>query len=449
MQSCAANPRRIPGPESLGTHRAPHRVSEAKARGNWLAIVSKLASGQVVVQGLNLLTAMLLLRLLPLSEYGLFVAANALVVLASVNSDLGLSMGFTTYGARRRDTPSSFDTLYRAVMYLRRRLFTVVAVTLIIAAPLLLRRQITDQSSTNVLGLSLIYALLALGIAWTQLNSNLRIAVLNMRHDSVSLSKCLIIGAATRLVFSVIFCWLWPNSIAAVIAVLFSTGLTSWSLRRYVRSPQGPGTISIEDDKKQLWTFVSPLILSSVYFALQGQLSVLLTTLFAPSTAVAQVGALTRLGQIIAFFNIFHSFLFQPLFARISSRREFVVTAIKMFGLITLVSAPLLLSAAFFPDLWLLLLGKRYAGLGAEVLLALAAPITTYYVNFIFIILSARGFTKGQWMYVIVSLVVQATFLSHYGMDSTHKALLLGFATAVATVLLQLALLVRLLRDWR
>ncbi len=295
----------------------------------------------------------------------------------------------------------------------------------------------------------MLYALLALGIAWAQLNSNLRIAVLNIRHDSTSLSICSVLGASMRLVFSFLLCRLWPTSIAAVLAVLLSTAIMSWSLSRYVQAPIANVGISLDEDKRRLWAFVTPLILSAVYFTVQGQLSILLTTLLAPSNSVAEVGALSRLGQIIAAFNMFNGFLFQPMFARIDSRAAFIRVTITTYAVISAIALLLMASAMMYPQLWLLLLGRRYTQLDNEVVLALAGPILTYYVNFTFVILSARAFTKGQWTYVAVAVAVQVIFLALVGMNSTHDALMLGFVTALSTAIVELVLLMRLIHNWK
>jgi hypothetical protein len=106
-------------------------------------------------------------------------------------------------------------------------------------------------------------------------------------------------------------------------------------------------------------------------------------------------------------------------------------------------------SAWVFPDGWLCLLGKNYTSLRDEVLLAFAGPIASYFYGFFFTLLAARAFTQGQYWYVMATLIVQILFIALVGVDTTHKALQLNLANAIATMVVEIILLYVLIRKWQ
>lgn len=409
----------------------------------WGPLLSRFLGGQALVQIVNLCTALLVLRFLPIDEYALFIIASFYLNIGSVGSDLNLSTALSTFGARLVNNRSALSGLFVMVSDLRRKLFVVLVLIMLVVTPCLIKSH--DWQFKSVL-LVLFPVLLSI---WAQQKLTLRTVVLNIHHDSVGLFKVGIVGASTRLLLTSIFCFQWPFAMITVacnfLALYIANLIAKKTCSVYV-DEKLPTDVSCREDVKN---FIYPLIPAAVYFTIQGQISLLLVSFFGTVNAIAEVGALTRFGQIFAFFGVLNGFLFQPVFSRINNKEEFIKKTIFTTGILIIGFSLLMCSAWLFPDKWLLLLGKNYATLGTEVPLAFAGPIISYFSGFFFTLLAARAFTRGQYWYVVATLIVQILFILLIGADTTHKALQLNLANAIATMAVQIILLCVLIKKWQ
>lgn len=409
----------------------------------WIPLLSRFLGGQALVQVINLCTALLLLRLLPLDEYALFIIASFYLNIGSVGSDLNLSTALSTFGARISNEKAGLSGLFALIVGLRRKLFIVMVFIIVAVTPYMVK--------SHEWRFEIILAILlpVIVTVWIQQKVTLRTMVLNIQHDSMGLFQTGITGAIARLLLTCLFCFLWPFAMVAVISNLVAMFLSNWMAKKRCSVYIDENCLADKGYEERVKKFIYPLLPAAAYFTFQGQISILLISLFGSSSAIAEVGALTRFAQIFAFLGVLNGFFFQPKFSRINSKDEFVrkvflVTAILMagFGLV-------LTSAWICPDCWLLLLGKNYSTLQNEVPLAVAGPIAGYLYGFFFTLLAARAFTQGQYWYVFATLLVQIIFITLIGVNTTHKALQLNLANASATMLVEIVLLYVLVKKWQ
>ncbi|MGS0742821.1 lipopolysaccharide biosynthesis protein [Glaciimonas sp. GG7] len=409
----------------------------------WISLISKFLGGQAFVQIINLITALLLLRILPTTEYGLFITANLFLGLGSTGSDLNLSTAMTTYGTKLSDDKIGLSRLYASALHFRRYLLAFISIFVIAISYTVFHRQGLD--TWNVC----IFIALILITCWVQQKSVLRNVILNIHHDWYGNIQSSLSGAVIRLVLTLSLCYLLPFALVSIITNLITCIVMNWLLKSrcklYLDENEKYDSVYL----KQLWTFILPLIPGALYFAFQVQISIFLISILGDTKSIAEVGALGRFGQIFAFFGMLNGFLFQPIFSRMKTKQEFIKLASFILLLQLIFFGLVFTSAIIFPEKWLLLLGHHYTFLTAEVALAFAAPIITYFVGFLFTLLAARAYTSRQYLYVIATLSVQIIFIQVIGIDTTHKALLLNLANAITTLTVQIALLRLLLKNWR
>jgi hypothetical protein len=72
--------------------------------------------------------------------------------------------------------------------------------------------------------------------------------------------------------------------------------------------------------QRALFAYLKPLIVGLMFYAFQGQIAMLLITKFGSTLAVAQVGALGRLGQVLMVLEACNTVLFAPAIARASTK---------------------------------------------------------------------------------------------------------------------------------
>ena len=94
---------------------------------------------------------------------------------------------------------------------------------------------------------------------------------------------------------------LGAGRITALNAVAINLLGSAWQFAGNRARASGYLTRSVrsgEREQQAIWDFTRPLVAANLFYAAQGQLTIWLAGIFAPATAVAEVGALGRLGQV-------------------------------------------------------------------------------------------------------------------------------------------------------
>jgi O-antigen/teichoic acid export membrane protein len=180
-----------------------------------------------------------------------------------------------------------------------------------------------------------------------------------------------------------------------------------------------------------------PVVPSVVYYALGGQISVLLITIFGRTAAVASVGALSRLGQIFTLLSPMNSILVEPYFARLPKQRlkSHYLVAVAAAGAC---GAGAIALARVFPGLFLWILGPKYADLRTEVVLVIVAGAISIVGGIIACINGSRRFTYYSFVLAdnIVTLIVQAIFIWKMDLSTVRAVLWFNIATITPTFII-------------
>lgn len=409
----------------------------------WGALIARFLTGQVVVQVVNLVTGFLILRFLSINEYAIYILGSLLGTVGALGSDMGISQGVISIGAPIRDDKTAFSGLVKSAILLRRRFFVLAVPVVAVLAYAVLHN--TDDGIPAMIAVTL----LAMAIAWVQQSVVLGVSVLNAHHDSSRLMRAGLGSAFCRLILVATFCRVAPFALTGLAINLAGMLLNAWLLSRFCRNYLNAGRPDEQDFSAKLLKFAKPLIPGVVYHLIQGQIAVFLLGLSGATEAVAEVGALGRLGQVMGVLAMLNGFFIQPYFARIADYRNFAKSAVQVFAALLLVFAIVTVSTLIFPELWLAILGPNYKGLAGEMVIAMAGAQLWVAGAVVYTIVIATRVTRGQWLQIALGLGAQAAFLAVVGVNSTHDALLLNLVPAAAYVILQLGLLTRVLFFWR
>lgn len=409
---------------------------------HWLPILSRFLGGQAVIQIVNLATALLLLRVLPLSEYALFVAANLFISLGATGSDLHLSTAFNTFGARLSGDKTALSRLFSSVLYLRRWLYLAAVAIILTVTPFVL------WGHGWPLTLIIIMLAIIFVTVWSQQAVSLRSQVLNIYQDNSGVFQTGFSSAITRLVLTYILCVSLPFAVVALLVNLFAIHISNLITRKKCLQYILEKTEHSKADEAELKAFIYPLVPSAIYFALQAQIGLLVLSIMGEANSIAEVGALGRFAQIFAFLTLLNGFVFQPIFARELNKARFIKKTISITLILTFGFSLVLLSAYLAPDIWLLLLGNNYKTLQAEVPIALAGAIVTFFAGFFYTLLAARAFTRHQTWNVVFTLLTQIYFIGLVGLVTTHNVLVFNLVTGLIPLLVQVFLLVTMLIKW-
>jgi hypothetical protein len=398
-------------------------------------------SGQSVIQLANFCAGLLLVRLLPLDQYALYTVAGALLAFAAAGTTLGVPQALITRGSTVHSDSARLGALIRAASPQCRAQYLVTVPAIVALSWAMFHGH---QWSWPAKAVSVSLVLLG---GWLRLPTMLASAVLNLRHDARGLFR-IGIGEALARVALVPLCIVWPYAPVALFANVVGSALARWAAQARVH-PLLDRTASADPaDSAAIRAFTRPLIPNILYFALQGQLSVLVLSAFGSATSIAQVGAISRFNQLITLAMMLNPFLVQPVLARQSSRRRFLERLAVIIGAIAGASAIVLLSAALTPRWWLLILGPTYNGLERELLIALGTSLATLAGGTLYTAVISRSQTGGQFWAIILGIAAQLIFGVTHELSTAANALVLSLIPAVAYGAVQGVLLMRVVLRW-
>jgi O-antigen/teichoic acid export membrane protein len=410
----------------------------------WVPLLASFSAGQAAILVINLVTGFLILRLLSIEEYAIYMIASTLQALGSVGTDLGMSQGLVSIGAPLREDKEALGRLVRAAAMLRSRLFLVVVPLVLVAAYLLMRRAPIDPMSfaavTTVVLLS----------AWVQQSAAIDTAVLNANHEARALVKAGLGTAMVRMLLVISVCAAAPYAIAALATNLIGS-LANVALlrRRSAKLFEHVGSAGSEDFSRQLMAFVKPLLPGTLYYLVYGHVSTFLLGIAGITVAIAEVGALGRLGQIVGVLLLFNGVFIQPYFARLQDRKQYASRALQVVAVLASACFAITVSAVALPQAWLALLGANYAGLEEELLIALAgAQLSTVTIVLYTMVIATRR-TEGQWLQIPFGLAVQAAFVLTHGVGNTRDALILNVLPLTTSFAIECGLLAYVIASWR
>jgi O-antigen/teichoic acid export membrane protein len=403
---------------------------------HWFLLASGFLLGQGVIQAINLVTGLLLLRLLSIEEYALYTLANLLMAMASLGSNLGLTSALVTLGSQVKNDRSKLGSLVATVQKYRRQLFIAVSLIIILIAPFMTRGRDWPWEKITLC------ILLVIMCNWMQLSLALRTGVFDIHHDAGSQWWVGLMSAVVRLLLTVALCVFFPSA-PLVLAVNFAAlVLSDWVATRRCRQYLGRDAEPNQAQGEAVKRFVYPLAPGVVYYALVGQITLVLLGLFGSTSSIAQVSALANYGRIISMLGLLNGFIVQPYFSRINDKDAFIRKCLFVLGGYACVALLILASSFVAPSWWLLLLGRNYSNLITEMPLAVAIPLLALLSDTLYILLMSKAWTSGQNWVIAISLLIQMLFIGFVGVDTTRRALWLALLLPAGNIVLQSTLLI-------
>ena len=406
-------------------------------------IVGNFALVQAVVQVIGFLSGILLIRYLDQREYAYFTIANTMQGTLNVLADIGISIGLVSIGGRVWQDPSRFGQLVNTALGLRRKLG---AVAILIVTPILYFMLVKNGASVQYT-VVLIAAVLA-GLI-VQLSIGVFSVVPRLRSDIVKIQTIDMVGAAARLLALIILMYLFLNGAAALAIGSATLLLQYWMLRKYVagvidlKAPENP------EDREAMRGFIRSQAANAVFFCLQGQITVLLISIFGREvSSVAEVGALGRLAMIFAVLSNLLANVFAPAFARCQSRRKLGWQYCLIIGGVGGFSFLLIAAAAFFPNGFLFVLGSKYAHLERELLLMVGGAVLTAMAGTLWSLNAAKAWIAGSWLYIPLTLATQLALIPFTDFSSVSGVLTFNLVSAIPSLLLNLVFSYRGFRNW-
>lgn len=386
---------------------------------------------QGLAMGGNLIYGLLCVRMLPVPDYAKFAVLFGYMGSLTVLLDIGISGTLAPLVGEQIDNLQLIANYVASIRRIALKLYLIVAPIAVIVFVLLVQKQ-----HWGVLVISQMAAVL-LVTAWFARVSSSYGSVLILRRDRARYYRAQIIGSLGSLTLLVIF-WLC-HSVNIYVGILLNVAQILYIATSYFRRAkqllQTEGEPSAQQEKA-IVRLAMPNMPSTIFYAIQGQITLMLITVFGHSaSSVADVGALSRLSQILVVFSQMNPILVEPFFARLPAarlKRTYLLTVV----IVTLCAAAFSALAFLFPDVFLLVLGSKYKNLRVEVGLVILGSAIRYVSGFLWVVHSARRFVYwwNNLSNIICTVLVQAAFLWKFDLSTVRNVLIFNIASAVVAL---------------
>ncbi len=393
-------------------------------------IIEFLASQGIAMAG-RLFYGFLCIRLLPISEYAKFAVVFGFLGTLSVLMDICFSTTLLPLVGEHVDDSQLIADYVASIRHLAHRLYLVVAPAAVLVFPLLVHKQ---RWSWQVVAVMVAILLIA---SWCDRVSGVYGAVLILRRDRGFWYRAQMISSLGSLALLGVL-WLF-HAVNAFSAILISLAAIVYvALSYYFRARKLLGVAGhfLAERRDAIIHLALPIMPNTIFYAFQGQISLILITLFGHASAVASVGALGRLGQIFILFGQMSPLLLEPYFARLPEvrvkRNYLVMLALQVSLCLSMTGL-----AWGFPGIFLWVLGHKYGGLRYEVLLMIAGSSIGYLSGMLWVIHCARRFVYwwSGMMTIFLTLSIQALFIWKVDLSTVRAVLILNLTTAAAGLL--------------
>jgi len=252
-----------------------------------------------------------------------------------------------------------------------------------------------------------------------------------------ALVKLAVVGVALFIFF---------NATVAILSVVIGYAVQFWMLRRWIDrnidrdAPKDPAMRSeiISVIRKQ-----SP---HSIYFCLQGQLTVWLISIFGSTDNVANVGALGRLALLFTIVSSVSVEVILPAFSRIQSaqqvRKRFFQIVFSYCAMSTLLMGVIIA----FPKQILSILGSQYANLQSEGILMAVSAIFATIGGLLWAVNAARAWIVPPYLLIPCTIILQVVLVMILDLSSVRGVLLFSIYSGLPSIVLSVWFAVR--RMW-
>ncbi|MGI4777458.1 MAG: hypothetical protein ACRYGA_04985 [Janthinobacterium lividum] len=385
----------------------------------WGVLVSMTGSGQLLVQGLGVLSGFFIIHMLSTHEYALYTLAYTMMGTLITLADGGINAGVMAHGAKAWQDKGSMGEVVATGLQLRRKFALIaLAVSLPVLFVLLIKHGAAWQFAVLIL-LALVPAFLA-----TLTEDIFEIPVM-LNQDIAALQKNLIMVGVLRFALLLATIVVLPFAAMAILANGIPRIWANYRLRKITVKFTDFSRPPNAEVRSGILAMVKRTLPGAIYYCLSSQLSVWLISIYGNTDAIAQIGALGRLAAILTVVGGIFSTLIVPRFARLPERSELLLKRmIQVVGLMAGICVVPTAITYFFPDLVLQLLGKNYRGLHVELLLSVLGGCVSMLLGFCYALSLSRTWVVPVAFNVVSCIAVQALLIFLLDFTTTRGVLL-------------------------
>ena len=386
----------------------------------------------MVIQVLGFLSGILIVRHLSKPDYAWFTIANSLAATMNMLADVGVSGALSAVGGEVWQDNARFGSLIRTALTLRRK-FAIVSIAVVtpVFIWMLMKNQAPVATTAVLVPVALVGFLM-------QLTAGVLGVVISLRQEIRRMQLVGLAAALLRLAFIAPACLIFIDARIAMIAGVAAAALQVWLLRRWVRASVVWNAPESSEYRSRILSIVKRQAPITIFHCVQGQIIVLLISIFGSEDRVAEIGALGRFAILFTLISSVINGIIVPRFARCQERsvlrRRYWQVAI---GFAVLAGSLVTLSAIFpRPLLWVI--GSQYANLENVVwLMMLNAALGSMFVCLVSLTYF-KGWIIPAAITIPMEIGTQLLLILIFDMSTVRGVLLVGCIGSLPPILLNI-----------
>ena len=400
----------------------------------WARSGVSTTGAQAAIQGLGFLAGVVIVRCLSPREYAFYTIATAGLGTMTVLTDSGIGSSVLALGGGVWQDRGRLGAVLATGIRLRRRFaHFALALALPIMIALLLR-QGASWTEAVMIAVSVVPLFLA------TVTGHLLEGVPRLHQTLKPLQLVQIAANAARLILIVVLMPFWP---LAVLASLLAALPQWWANLRLRHMADRRADWRTRDDPEVASRMVAQVrrtMPSAIYYALSGQLTVWLISVFGKTGNVAAIGALGRLAMILSVLGMVFGVLAIPRFARISAHEGALIRRRYMQAQLILIAVCCLPLAvlAVAPGPVLAILGSHYSGLQHEAVLMGVGSVASMVCGAAYTLGAARGIVAPAAITLPCSILLQILLIAILPLATVSGVIWVGILSALGQWLVHL-----------
>ena len=394
----------------------------------WGKLLGKTGGAQLLIQATGFICGIFIIRVLTSEQYAYYTLANTMLGTMTVLADGGISTGVMSLGGKHWKDREALGKILATGMKMRRQ-FAIGS--LLVSLPILfflLREQgmIWWHSVLLILCLTPTF--------WAALSGSLLQVVPKLHQDVNDLLRINVGVNVMRVIFTLPFLFLFPFAGVAILSTGASQVVGNLRFRKLSLKKADWKTDSDPEYRSHILGTVKRILPGSIYYCVNGQITVWLVAVFGNTDSIANLGAIGRLMVILTLVKMVVDMVITPRYARLPAVKGLIIARFfQILALVALISSVIVGGVYLFPEEFLWILGDKYADLEYEVLLMTISSCLSMISGIGHNLSTSRGIIPNPYLF-IGSTIASQILLLVFVVDYTSLAGVIKFSILVSLI---------------
>lgn len=374
----------------------------------WTKLISITGSAQVIIQIVSFACGIFIIRNLSVAEYAIYTLANTMLGAMTILADGGIVIGVTAEGGKVWNDKDKLGSVITSGMNLRKK-FAVASV--FIAGAVLIYLLMHNKVSWYY---SILILLSLIPVFYANLIDSLLEVAPKLHQDIKPLQENHIMANLGRLLLTIPLVFFIPFTPVAIIASGIPRIIANFKLKKISNKFITPNQEENLPTKKNILNMVKRIMPVEVYNIFSTNITVWILSVLGATTAIAQVGALFRIGAVLSFFTVIINTIIVPRYSRLhESKNDLLVKMFQIQVLVISFSLVIIFFTWLFSGQIIWFLGANYKNLDTELVLTVIIFCLNIVSTLIYTLCRSRGWVINPILNIGINLlsIVLGAFL--------------------------------------